>query len=90
MKQETLRQCTPALFEWTPTTGPYYLSVTSSGRSIGPHIDGEVITIPHATSASWIVDVEEGRQVTVLIKDSNGQTARTVSRTVMPGPEHCL
>jgi len=89
--QDELHQCTPSQFSWTPTTGPYYLSITTSNNGLQPQYNsGETVVVPHASSASWIVDVEEGSLVTVEVKDSKGQVAETVVRTVMSGPEHCL
>lgn len=92
--QDTLHQCTPALFAWTPTSGPYYLSVKTSSSTAHTDEDGEddaeVVIIPHATSASWIVDVLEGQQVVVEVKDSEGRVAETLTRRVRAGPSHCL
>lgn len=85
--QDTLHQCTPALFAWTPSTGPYHLTVTTSPAHA---TEGDVVVIPHATSASWIVDVPEGREVTVVVIDAKGRTAESVVRTVQSGPSHCL
>ena len=91
-----LHQCTPALFAWTPTNGPYYLSVTTTSSSSSHHVDefdpenDNVVVIPHATSASWIVDVLEGQQVIVQVRDSDGRVAETFTRTVGSGPSHCL
>jgi hypothetical protein len=48
------------------------------------------VTVPHGTTASWVVDVEEGSTVSVEVRDSEGQVAETVTRTVLGGPEHCL
>jgi hypothetical protein len=86
------------LFAWTPTTGPYYLSITTSPTPYDDDLingdrtdtDGDVVVIPHATSASWIVDVREGQQVTVEVKDSEGRVAETITRMVGSGPVHCL
>lgn len=82
------------MFSWTPTTGPYHLTVTTSGSTAdaldAAHTEGEVVIIPHATSASWIVDVQQGQQVTVVVKDANGQVAETIARVVQGGPSHCL
>jgi hypothetical protein len=48
------------------------------------------VTVPHGTSASWVVDVEEGSIVSVEVRDSEGSVAETGIRTVLGGPEHCL
>ena len=91
--QNELHQCKPSQFSWTPTTGPYYLSITSSYTNtagIKQTTQGETVVVPHGTSASWVVDVEEGSTVTVEVRDSEGSVAETGFRTVLGGPEHCL
>jgi hypothetical protein len=92
-RKAELHQCKPSTFSWTPTTGPYYLSITSTYTNtagLRQTSQGETVVVPHASSASWVVDVEEGSTVVVEVKDSEGQIAETIVRTVMGGPEHCL
>jgi len=91
--QNELHQCKPSQFSWTPTTGPYYLSITSTSintAGVKQTDQGETVVVPHGTSASWVVDVEEGSTVSIEVRDSEGQVAKTVMRTVLGGPEHCL
>ena len=91
--QNELYQCKPSQFSWTPTTGPYYLSITSTSintAGVKQTDQGETVVVSHGTSASWVVDVEEGSTVFIEVRDSEGQVAKTVMRTVLGGPEHCL
>jgi hypothetical protein len=71
------------------------LTITSKSNGNGLHPESpiseeEEVVVPHSSSASWIVDTEEGSLVTVVVRDSTGQVAQSITRTVLSGPEHCL
>ncbi|ORX36743.1 hypothetical protein BD324DRAFT_681509 [Kockovaella imperatae] len=98
---DELFQCEPATFSWTPNLGPYILSVTLS--DLAPTfnlsmedqeawVDGAemVISIPEASTATWIVDLPEGLNVTTHIKDAEGHIASGYPRVIGPGHGACL
>jgi len=87
---ESLDQCTPVIFAWTPTVPPYYLAMTTD-PAVLPNFDTQDVGIvPHASWAAWLVDVPERTNVTVFIRDSTGEIAETEPRIVGPGPSYCL
>ncbi|EIW70712.1 hypothetical protein M231_02634 [Tremella mesenterica] len=90
---DTLTQCQPATFSWSPTTSPYYLALlTSSDHSSSSilELDAQAyVPVPRET-ATWVVDVEEGTTVTVLVRDATGEVAFSEMRLVEHGNGDCL
>jgi len=88
--QETLSQCSPATFTWTPTTAPYTLTVTDFTTDDSFDTESEAIVVPESNSTSWIVDAPVGSEVMVTVRDADGEVAETFSRSIGEGSDECL
>ncbi|ORY34101.1 hypothetical protein BCR39DRAFT_236414 [Naematelia encephala] len=77
----SLSQCNPATFSWTPTQGPYSITLTSSD---------EAIIIPSHAQATWMVDLAVGTEVVLTVTDGAGQTASSKSFVVGQGSDACM
>lgn len=96
-RQDALYQCKPCILTWTRTVGPYTLNIVDSDTEpiwTSPHTDADaddkLIVVPSGSSAAWIVDVPAGRNVTVWVKDGEGNVAGTWPRVIGPGSGGCL
>jgi len=94
---EALTQCAPATFTWTPTTAPYYLSIVEShDDSIGAAQatfslpDDFWVIVPFRNTATWMVDLPAGANVTIVLRDATGEIAETYPRVIGMGSDDCL
>lgn len=76
-KQDTLSQCNTATFTWTSTYAPYYLTIHNSATPSGFDSQDSMIIVPESNSASWVVDLTSGTEITVNVMDSAGEVAQT-------------
>ncbi|WRT66271.1 uncharacterized protein IL334_003224 [Kwoniella shivajii] len=88
-----LQSCTPTTFNWTSTSAPYTISIieksTQQTDQDQDQEELEMVTLDE-NKVTWIVDVVPGNQVSMLVKDSKGNTAETLSWTVEHGGIDCL
>jgi hypothetical protein len=91
-RQATITQCQPATYTWTPTTPPYRLSILENTLSVNPSFTSDAATaeIPWASTATWMVDSMAGTNVTVMIRDADGNVALSYPRVVGTGSGECL
>ncbi|OCF60511.1 hypothetical protein L486_00144 [Kwoniella mangroviensis CBS 10435] len=82
----TLRSCIPSTFHWTPTSGPYTLSLIDHTTSE----DVEDMVLVTETKATWMVDISPGSNITLLITDSKGNSAESLNWVVEEGTTGCL
>lgn len=83
----------PAKFHWTPTVGPYYLTVIDSNREQEPTFayPETLVVVPRKrSSATWIVDAVKGENVTVIVRDATGEIAESPPLVVGPGSDYCM
>ncbi|WWC61777.1 uncharacterized protein I303_104362 [Kwoniella dejecticola CBS 10117] len=96
-----LRSCIPATFNWTPTYGPYTLSLIQHRTSVPTTTDAESevsvsekkeeeMILVTDTKATWIVDIQPGSNITLLIKDFKGNSAESLNWIVEEGISGCL
>lgn len=91
--QDQIFQCMPAKFSWTPTTGPYYLTVVDSNQHASPKFayPETLVVVPRKrASATWLVDATKGQNVTVVVRDATGETAVSPPLVVGQGSDYCL
>ncbi|WVQ99320.1 hypothetical protein IAU59_006452 [Kwoniella sp. CBS 9459] len=96
----TLLSCTPATYTWTPTAGPYTLSIinhsstsTSTSTSTSDEEkseDMDLVIVSSGESATWIVDVRPGVNVSISIVDGHGNVAQSEVVFVSEGSLECL
>ncbi|OCF40302.1 hypothetical protein I317_05869 [Kwoniella heveanensis CBS 569] len=91
----TLLSCTPATYTWTATSGPYTLSIqdhssTASSVDAAETISEDLVIVSSGESATWIVDVRPGVNVSVSIVDGQGNKAQSEVVFVSEGSLECL
>ncbi|OCF36766.1 hypothetical protein I316_01362 [Kwoniella heveanensis BCC8398] len=91
----TLLSCTPATYTWTATSGPYTLSIqdhssTASSVDAPETISENLVIVSSGESATWIVDVRPGVNVSVSIVDGQGNKAQSEVVFVSEGSLECL
>ncbi|KAK8864312.1 hypothetical protein IAR55_001559 [Kwoniella newhampshirensis] len=88
---DTLSSCSKSTYTWTLTYPPYTLSTYDYSHSTGtPSLLDEPVVIPSHASATWILDVQPGRNISVMVVDAKGNSAETYPRVVGVGKVDCL
>lgn len=49
-----------------------------------------MLVVPNANSATWIVDLPAGSEVTVVVRDATGETAQSDPFVVGEGLDECF
>ncbi|WVF71553.1 hypothetical protein IAT40_006361 [Kwoniella sp. CBS 6097] len=86
----TLLSCTPATYTWTPTSGPYTLSIVDHSSTAPETISEDLVIVSSGESATWIVDVKPGVNVSISIVDGEGNVAQSEVVFVSEGSLECL
>ncbi|WWD17389.1 hypothetical protein CI109_101830 [Kwoniella shandongensis] len=87
---ESLFSCTPTTYSWTPTHPPYTVSTYDYSISDIPSLIDEPVVIPDYSTATWVLDVRPGRNISVMVVDAKGNSAETWPRVVGFGNTHCF